>query len=58
MTEETPDELYHMHMQELRDARRLKRRRTKMVVDGAGIKKLRNISRETIASERQKPPKP
>lgn len=38
-------------LQEIRDARRIKRRHTKMVVDGAGIKKLRNIRRATLGAE-------
>jgi hypothetical protein len=40
-----------------RNLRRDRKRTTKMVVDGAGIKKLRNISRATLDTERQKPPK-
>ena len=53
-TDETPTERM-VRMQEQRDTRRLKRRRTKMVIDNGGIRKLREARQthldETIALE-------
>ena len=40
-----------------RNLRRDRKRTTKMVVDNAGVKTLRTQRRETLALERQKPPK-
>ena len=59
MSDETPDELYHTHMQELRDARRLKRRRTRMVLDNAGVRNLKAVTRSdaTLKVTRKKPGK-